>query len=336
MLLLTIANTPALAVTLGDPAGIGPEIIADAWKRRHTDDVPAFFAIGPISALQGFSVPIHPIDQSCLHEAIALFENYLPILPTLDCPTQPGLPQSAGAQAALAALELGVEVTASGRATGLVTGPVSKANLYSIGFHWPGQTEFIAERTGVNAPDAVMMLAGLTMRTVPLTIHMPIAEVPGALTSQLIINKARITARALQTDFGISEPRLAVAGLNPHAGESGSIGQEELTIIAPALTQLKSEGINVEGPFAADGLFSPHSRDKYDAILCMYHDQALIPIKALDFDQGVNITLGLPIIRASPDHGTAFDIAGKGIARSNAMIAALRLAHFCSINRHHD
>jgi 4-hydroxythreonine-4-phosphate dehydrogenase len=217
-------------------------------------------------------------------------------------------------------------LTRSGAASGLVTGPVSKAQLYRIGFTYPGQTEFVAERCGVASENAVMMLAGPTLRVVPITVHVPLADVPGLISVELILAKARVTARGLHRNFGIERPRLAFAGLNPHAGESGAIGREEIDILAPAIEQLRSEGIDAVGPFAADTMFHARARAGYDAALCLYHDQALIPIKTLHFDDGVNTTLGLPIVRTSPDHGTAFGIAGRDEANPGAMIAAIRMA----------
>ena len=256
-----------------------------------------------------------------------MFGNALPVLHVADggsiCV---GNPDAEGARCALASLELATGLTRSGASSALVTAPVSKAQLYGIGFTHPGQTEFIAERCGVSPENAVMMLAGPTLRVVPVTTHIPLGEVAATLSIELIVAKARATARGLERDFGITSPRLAVAGFNPHAGESGMIGREEIDIITPAVEQLRAEGIDATGPIAADGLFHPRARATYDAAICMYHDQALIPLKALHFDEGVNVTLGLPIIRTSPDHGTAFGIAGRNIANPGAMIAAIRLA----------
>jgi 4-hydroxythreonine-4-phosphate dehydrogenase len=240
-------------------------------------------------------------------------------------------PTVAGARIALDSLEIAVGLTRSGAAAAVVTGPVSKAQLYGIGFAHPGQTEFVAERCGI-APDKVaMMLAGPTLRTVPVTTHIALAEVPAALTTELIVDRGRTTIRGLRRQFGIERPRLAVAGLNPHAGESGALGREDIDIIAPAVERLRDEEeADVFGPRASDTMFHARARSGYDAALCMYHDQALIPLKALHFDEGVNITLGLPIVRTSPDHGTAFDIAGRDIASPDAMVAAIRLAASCA------
>ena len=213
-----------------------------------------------------------------------------------------------------------------GEAAGIVTGPIAKSLLAAIGFEHPGQTEFVAAASGVAADHAVMMLTGPSLRTVPLTVHCALGEVPGRLSRELVVARSRIVADALRKDFGIPAPRLAIAGLNPHAGESGRMGREEIEIISPAIAHLRAEGIDATGPHPADTLFAPRARANYDVAIAMYHDQALIPLKALDFDQGVNVTLGLPIVRTSPDHGTAFDIAGKGIANPGAMIAAIRMA----------
>ncbi len=326
--------TPApLAVSIGDPAGIGPEILAAAWTRRVEEGLPPFFAIGDRRALEAvWPGPIATLAAP--GDAAAAFDEALPLV-QVDDPGEiiPGDPNLAGARCALDSLEIAVGLARNGFAGGIVTGPVSKAQLYAIGFNYPGQTEFVAERCGIAASNAVMMLAGPTLRTVPVTVHTPLAEVPRLLTTELIIAKARITARALIRDFGIECPRLVIAGLNPHAGESGTLGREELDIIRPAIEALMAEFISVRGPLAADSMFHAPARAHYDAALCMYHDQALIPLKTLHFDDGVNVTLGLPIVRTSPDHGTAFGIAGKGLASPTAMIAAIRMAGDCASRR---
>ena len=317
---------PPLAIALGDPAGIGPEIVGKAWAQRVEAGLAPFFAVGDSGSIgYGWTGPVARI--SAPEDAASVFDNALPVLHVADCgPIEPGVPDAIGARCALSSLELATGLARSGTASGLVTAPVSKAQLYGIGFTHPGQTEFIAERCGVSADNAVMMLAGPTLRVVPVTTHIPFIEVVPELTLEVIVAKARTTARGLIRDFGILSPRLAVAGLNPHAGESGMIGREEIEIIAPAVAALREEGIDVFGPVAADGLFHPRARATYDVAICMYHDQALIPLKALHFDEGVNITLGLPIVRTSPDHGTAFDLAGRNLANAGAMIAAIRLA----------
>jgi 4-hydroxythreonine-4-phosphate dehydrogenase len=235
-----------------------------------------------------------------------------------------------GARIALDALEMAVGLTRSGAASGLVTGPVSKSQLYAVGFTHPGQTEFIAERCGISSDMVVMMLAGPTLRTVPVTTHIPLRDVPEALSTERILNKARTTIKGLQRQLGIAQPRIAVAGLNPHAGESGALGREEIEIIIPAIEKLIEEGFDVTGPHPADAMFHDRMRRTYDAALCQYHDQALVPLKTLHFDEGVNMTLGLPMVRTSPDHGTAFGIAGKNLADPGAMIAALTMAAACA------
>ena len=245
----------------------------------------------------------------------------------------PGEPNLAGARCSLDSLELAVGLTRSGAACAIVTGPVSKAQLYEIGFVHPGQTEFVAERCGIASANVVMMLAGPTLRTVPVTTHVPLRSVPELLSIELIVAKARVTERSLARDFAIERPRLAIAGFNPHAGENGALGREEIDFVIPAIERLRAEGIDVVGPLAADTMFHPRARAKFDAALCLYHDQALIPLKTLHFDEGVNVTLGLPIIRTAPDHGTAFNIAGTDVADPGATIAALKLAASCAENR---
>ncbi len=322
-----------LAVALGDPAGIGPEIVARAWEQRHSADLPCFFAIGDRRSIAAvWNGPIEVLGTPSDAEAVSA--RALPLI-QVDDPGDivPGDPNLAGARCALDSLEIAVGLARSGTASGLVTGPVSKSQLYAIGFTYPGQTEFIAERCGVARGNVAMMLAGPSLKTVPITIHTALADVPTALTTELIVTRARVVARALQRDFGIAEPRLAVAGLNPHAGEGGTLGREEFDIIVPALDQLRAEGIDVTGPRAADTMFHAEARAGYDVAICMYHDQALIPLKTLDFYEGVNVTLGLPIIRTSPDHGTAFALAGTGQARAQAMCAAIRMAGECAQRR---
>ncbi len=315
-----------LAVSMGDPAGIGPEVIAKAWERRDSEALPCFFAVGDVRAVSAvWNGPVERIDDP--RDAAAVCGRALPVVSVVDGDAiVPGRPDIGGARCALQSLELAAGLARSDAASGLVTAPVSKAELYRIGFDYPGQTEFVAERCGVARENAVMMLAGPTLRVVPLTIHEPLAAVPQVLTIDLLVSRARATARGLMRDFGIAAPRLALAGLNPHAGEGGAIGREEIEVMIPAVEQLRAEGIDIVGPLAADTMFHSRARARYDAALCAYHDQALIPIKTLHFDDGVNITLGLPIVRTSPDHGTAFDIAGQDLAEPGAMIAAIRMA----------
>ncbi len=315
-----------LAVALGDPAGIGPEIVAAAWAARVAEHLPPFFAIGDLRSIKAvWDGPI--VVLGAPGDAAAMFPHALPLV-QVDDPGEllPGVPNLAGARCALDSLEIAVGLARAGTASGVVTGPVSKAQLYAIGFTHPGQTEFIAERCGMAAGNVAMMLAGPTLRTVPVTIHTPLAQVASVLTTDLIVSRCRVVHRGLQRDFGIDAPRLAVAGLNPHAGENGTLGREEIEIITPAIEQLREAGIDVAGPLSADAMFHPAARARYDAAICMYHDQALIPLKTVHFDDGVNITLGLPIVRTSPDHGTAFGLAGRGLASPAAMIAAIRMA----------
>ena len=324
--MLDCLNRRPIAVSMGDPAGVGPEVIARAWEKRASENLPSFVAIGDAGAVEAvWDGPIARITD--MDDACEAYQDALPIWHMRDAgPITPGHPTPAGAGCALLALETAIGFARTGASAALVTGPVSKHELQSIGYTHPGQTEFIAERCGVMASNAVMMLAGPGLRVVPLTIHIPLSEVPERLTTDLIISRARVVARGLSRDFGIAEPRMAICGLNPHAGENGRMGDEEGRIIQPAVEALAAEGIVVDGPYAADGLFSPTIRTQYDAILCAYHDQALAPFKALHFHDGVNLTLGLPIIRTSPDHGTAFNIAGKGLADPGPTIAAIKMA----------
>jgi 4-hydroxythreonine-4-phosphate dehydrogenase len=325
--------TLPLAVAMGDPAGVGPEITAKAWKARELHSLAPFFAVGDERAVSAvWDGPVVRISDPA--EAVEVFPAALPVISVADMgEIVPGSPDVDGARCALQSLELAVGLARSDTAAGLVTGPVSKAQLYGIGFTHPGQTEFVAERCGVSNENAVMMLAGPTLRVVPMTVHVALKDVPGLLSVELILAKARVTARGLYRNFGIERPRLAFAGLNPHAGEGGAIGREEIDLLKPAIAQLREEGIDAVGPFAADTMFHPRARAGYDAAMCLYHDQALVPIKTLHFDDGVNITLGLPIVRTSPDHGTAFGIAGKDEANPGAMIAAIRMASAAAQHR---
>ncbi len=319
-----------LAVSLGDPAGIGPEIIVQAWAARAQAGLTPFFVAGGRSVLEAVSsnlggdVPVIAIDSPA--DAFAAFEQGLPVLGAAGCGWRPGIPDRAGAQLAFDSLQQAAALVCAGHASALVTGPIAKARLAEVGFSHPGQTDWVAEACGIKPEDAVMMLAGPSLRTVPLTVHVALAAVPALLSAALIERRGAIVAAALRRDFGIAAPRLAVAALNPHAGEEGRMGDEDQRIVAPAIAALRARGIDASGPHPADALFAPHSRATFDVALCMYHDQALIPVKALDFDQGVNVTLGLPIVRTSPDHGTAFGIAGKHLANPGAMIAAIRMA----------
>ena len=326
---MTIAEPWAeapLAVALGDPAGIGPEIAVKAWLARDREGLAPFFAVGDERSIQAvWSGPIHRIDTPA--EAIEAFGRALPLLSVEDGgDIVPGHPNLEGARCSLDSLEVATGLTRSGAASALVTGPVAKSQLYAIGFTHPGQTEFVAERCGIAPENVVMMLAGPDLRVVPVTTHMPLSRVAQSLSTAVIVAKARTTVRGLQRNFGIAAPRLAFAGLNPHAGEKGALGTEEIDLIEPAIAELRAEGVDVVGPLAADTMFHARARAQYDAAICLYHDQALIPLKTLYFDTGVNTTLGLPIVRTAPDHGTAFAVAGKGVAHPGAMIAAIRLA----------
>ena len=322
-----------LAVALGDPAGIGPEIVAKAWEQRHARRLPPFFAVGDARAIETiWSGPLLRITDPA--DALTRFEDGLPLIQVEDAgPILPGAPNAEGARCSLDSLELAVGLARSNAVAAIVTAPVAKAQLYSIGFSHPGQTEFIAERCGVGRGNVAMMLAGPSLRTVPLTIHVPLREVFDRLSAGLIVARSRTVERGLVRDFGIPRPRLAIAGLNPHAGEGGMIGREEIELIQPAVDELRAGGVDIAGPLAADTMFHPRARASYDVALCLYHDQALIPLKTLHFDEGVNVTLGLPIIRTSPDHGTAFALAGRNEANPGAMIAAIALAAECAGHR---
>ena len=322
-----MTNTlPPLVVAMGDPAGIGPEIAAKAWAARNDEHLSPFFLVGDIRSIEAIGTcPVTRIHDP--REALEVFAHAIPLLQVEDAGIiAPGEPNFEGARCALASLEVATGIARSGAAGGLVTGPVSKTQLYSIGFTHPGQTEFIAERCGVSSDNAVMLLAGPTLKVVPVTTHVALADVSAMLSIDMIVAKARSTARGLQRDFGIEAPRLAFAGFNPHAGENGALGREEIDLLIPAIEILRSEGIDATGPLAADTMFHARARAQYDVAICLYHDQALIPLKTLHFDDGVNMTLSLPIVRTAPDHGTAFAIAGKNAAHPGAMIAAVRMA----------
>jgi 4-hydroxythreonine-4-phosphate dehydrogenase len=315
-----------LAVALGDPAGIGPEIVAKAWEARHQYGLSPFFAVGDRRSIQAvWQGPVELISSP--DETAGCFGRALPLIQIEDTgPIVPGEPDLAGARCALDSLEMAAGLARSPMVGGLVTAPIAKAQMYAIGFAHPGQTEFVAERCGIASANAVMMLIGPTLRAVPITTHMPLRDVADYVTIELIVAKARATDRGLTRNFGIERPRLAIAGFNPHAGEQGAIGREEIDLIIPAVEILRAEGIDIVGPLASDTMFHARARAKYDCALCLYHDQALIPLKTLHFDEGVNMTLGLPIVRTAPDHGTAFGIAGKNEAHPGAMIAAIALA----------
>ncbi len=323
---------PTLAVTMGDPAGIGPEIIVKAWTTARAEDRP-FFVVGDRDLLRGApgagELRLERIASA--DEAARVFPRALPVLDIpASAPVVAGKPSPAHAPAVIRWIETAAGLALSGAVGGVVTAPISKAPLYAAGFEFPGHTEFLGELTRAHKTDEprgpVMMLTAQDLRTTLVTIHEPLAGVPGLLTLDRIVTTARITARALAQDFGIAHPRLAIAGLNPHAGEEGGIGKEEAEIIAPACAALRSLGVDCTDPLPADSLFHPAARARYDAVVCMYHDQALIPVKMLDFWGGVNVTLGLPIVRTSPDHGTAYDIAGRGLARPDSLVTAIQIA----------
>lgn len=318
----------ALAVTMGDPAGIGGELTLKAWRELRSVG-PAFVALDDPERLRhlarhlGYDVPIHEVGS--LAEGAEDFAAVLPVLPVrLAATPVPGRPDPANAPAVIASIERATKLALAGEAGGVVTNPIHKAGLYGAGFGAPGHTEFIAGLCGTETP--VMMLLNDELRVVPVTVHMSLRHVLETLSTERIVRVGRVTAAALKSDCGFEAPRLAFAGLNPHAGEDGTMGDEETRIIGPAIEILRAEGIDARGPFAADSLFSPLARHGYDVALGMYHDQALVAIKTLDMRHGVNVTLGLPIVRTSPDHGTAFPIAGKGVADPASLIAAIELA----------
>ncbi len=321
--------TSPVILTMGEPAGIGGEIALRAWAERG-HGVPPFCLIDDPARLAALAVtagiPASVRAIKTIAEAASVWADAVPVLPiTLGAPVTLGTPDPRNAAAVIDAIEVGVVAVMRGDASALVTNPIQKQTLYAAGFKHPGHTEFLAALAG-SGIEPIMMLACPGLRVVPVTVHIPLREVASRLTSAAIVTAGRITAAALRRDFGIVAPRLGIAGLNPHAGEAGSLGDEEARILAPAIAALRQEGIDITDPAPADSLFHARARSRYDAVLCMYHDQALIPLKTIDFDRGVNITLGLPFVRTSPDHGTALDIAGKGIANPESLIAALRLA----------
>jgi 4-hydroxythreonine-4-phosphate dehydrogenase len=310
-----------LVLTMGEPAGIGAEIAAGAWRALRASG-PAFLLID--DATRGFGVPVRAIAAP--EEAAAVFPEALPVLHRpLPCPAVAGRPDTAHAPAVIAAITEAVALAKAGRAAGVVTNPIQKATLTAAGFRHPGHTEYLGEIAGTGVAP-VMMLASPELRVVPVTVHEALARAIARLTPALIADTARLTARALRDEFAIAAPRLAVAGLNPHAGEAGTMGREEIDIVAPAVALLRAEGIDARGPLPPDTMFTALARPTYDAAICLYHDQALIPIKTLDMAGGVNVTLGLSIVRTSPDHGTALDIAGTRRADPSSLVAALRLA----------
>jgi 4-hydroxythreonine-4-phosphate dehydrogenase len=329
---------------MGDPAGIGPELAIRAWRDRERQAIPPFaiFADAELmrTVARSFANDIEIVAVGDARAAADVFQHALPVV---DVPlvraAEPGVADSGNGPTVILAIKRAVAAVASGQASAVVTNPIAKSVLYESGFEYAGHTEYLGalakEFWPAQPADPVMMLASPELRVVPVTIHVPLKSVPSLLTTERIVATARIVAVALQRDFGIANPRLVVTGLNPHAGEDGALGSEDRDIIRPAIETLRLEGINVSGPRSADTLFHAAARATYDAAIAMYHDQALIPIKTLAFDTGVNATLGLPFIRTSPDHGTAFSIAGKGIASPASLIAALKLAAEMSGRRAH-
>ena len=320
-----------LALTSGEPAGIGPDITIKAWLRRNELKLPPFYLLGDRDLISdrakalGLNVKLADVRAE---EALKTFADALPVVATGHATARPGQPNHTSADAALGSIRQAVADVVAGRAGAVVTNPIAKSVLYRAGFTHPGHTEFLAElaATGGHAPQPVMMLWSPALVVVPVTIHLALRDVIAQLSSELIVSTIRIVVADLKLRFGLANPRLAVSGLNPHAGEDGSLGSEDQTIVAPAIEILRGEGIQIRGPLPADTMFHDAARKTYDCAICMYHDQALIPVKTLAFEDAVNVTLGLPFIRTSPDHGTAFDIAGTGSANPSSLIAALRLA----------
>lgn len=333
------ASSAPLVLTPGEPSGIGAEITAKAWEKLNSHKTLCFALLGDVEHLRamaakaGIAISIEQISD--VRETNSVFAKALPVLHRpLPCAVTPGTFTAATASWVTEAISEAVDLCLSAKAAAMVTNPIQKEALYSAGFKHQGHTDFLAElaRAKGHAPHDVMMLVSEGLRTIPVTVHIPLKDVAGQLTTAEIVAQAIVVAEGLRKYFGIASPRLAVAGLNPHAGENGTMGREDIEIVAPAVAALKAKGVNAFGPLPADTAFFPSARACYDAILCMYHDQALIPIKTLDFHGGVNVTLGLPFIRTSPDHGTALALAGTGRAQADSLIAALNLAHTMSEN----
>lgn len=324
---MILAPAP-LALSMGEPAGVGPEIIARAWDVLKAEG-PVFAVVGDLSLMRAQGRPVQSVLS--IGEAADVFARAVPVLDIpLPAPVAPGRPDPANAGTVADWIEQAVNLALSGEASGVVTAPIAKAPLYAAGFRFPGHTEFIAELTADTpfpaARGPVMMLTARDLRACLVTIHSPLAEVPELVTAERVIRTARVVHDALRRDLGVARPRLALAALNPHAGEGGALGLQEIEVLIPAARALRDEGIAITDPLPADTMFHDEARATYDAAICLYHDQALIPVKTLDFWGGVNATLGLPVVRTSPDHGTGFDIAGKGLARADSLIAAVRLA----------
>lgn len=318
-----------IALTMGEPAGIGGEIALKAWANRAEKPVPAFFMIDDPKRLDRLSQkldwPIETIAIAEPAEAASAFEHGVPVLvQELPGSITPGEPDPANAKSVISAIDTAVTEVTTGSASALVTNPIHKHTLYDAGFAHPGHTEYLAALSGGDR--SAMMLACNELRAVPVTTHLSLAQAIESLTTEDIVEISKITEATLKRDFGIDKPHLMIAALNPHGGESGALGAEERDIIAPAVARLKTDGLTVTGPAPADTLFHPRARATYDAVICMYHDQALIPLKTIDFAGGVNITMGLPFVRTSPDHGTAFEIAGMGVADEASLVGALKMA----------
>jgi 4-hydroxythreonine-4-phosphate dehydrogenase len=322
-----------LALTCGDPSGIGTELTLVAWSQRKALGLPPFYMLSDpvLVAARARALGLHiPLEAVSPGETLETFARALPVVRLENhLADRPGEPLADNAAGIVEAIDRAVADTLAGKAAAVVTNPIAKKPLYEAGFRFPGHTEYLAhlatQATGA-AVRPVMMIAGPDLRTIPVTIHVALRDVPGLLSADLIVETARIAAHDLEQRFGIARPRLAIAGLNPHAGENGAMGAEDEAVVRPAVEALLREGIDARGPLPADTLFHARARQSYDVAICMYHDQALIPAKALAFDEAVNVTLGLPFVRTSPDHGTAFDIAGKGIGRPDSLVAALRMA----------
>ena len=326
-----------LALTMGEPSGVGPEITLKAWMARQHEGLPPFFVIGDselyVSLASSLGLDISLQEISSPEEAVAVFDTALPVLPIkLGATVVPGRLDPANSHSVMHSIDMACDLAMAEAVGGIITNPIHKRALYDAGLKVPGHTEYLSQRSGGATP--VMMLSCPGLRVVPVSVHEPLRDVATSLTTAMIAEKGIILARALKHDFGIERPRIAVAGLNPHAGEEGHIGREEIDIIAPAMKIIAAEEhVELLGPLPPDTMFHGAARARYDAALCMYHDQALIPIKTIDFERGVNTTLGLPIIRTSPDHGTALDIAGQGIASPLSLLEAIKLAHKIASHR---
>lgn len=331
------SNRLPLAVTMGEPAGVGGDIALKIWVERRASGVPPFFLIdspdrlSALAARLGLDVPLRVLSSAA--DAVGCFDDALPVLALdLSAPVVAGRPDPANGAAVIASIDRAVALVQAGEAAAVVTNPIQKSALYAAGFRHPGHTEYLAHLAGLT-DEPIMMLASADLRVIPVTIHVSLRDAVNQLSTAAIVHAGRVAAAALTRDFGIAQPRLAVAGLNPHAGEGGAMGREEIEIITPAIEALRAEGIAAFGPRPSDTLFHAAARSGFDAALCMYHDQALIPLKTIDFDSGVNITLGLPFVRTSPDHGTALDIAGTGKASAVSLLAALKTADAMARNR---